>query len=106
MLGEDQAVALAEAIQRLRVVRLERHLAEQVELVGLPDVLAGEVQDAFPQVGLGRVQRPEVGADLGLGELVERLAGRGHLRARGDGRAQDQGGAGEIMTVTAFHGGR
>ena len=73
VLGEDEAVALAEAIDRLRVVGLKRHLAEQINLVGLADVFAREVDDAAAQIGFGGLEVREVAAGLGLGELIEWL---------------------------------
>ena len=73
VLGEDEAVALAEAIDRLRVVGLKRHLAEQINLVGLADVFAREVDDPAAQIGLGGLEVREVEARFGLGELIEWL---------------------------------
>ena len=94
---------MVEAVDRLRIVRLERHFAEQIQLVGLADVLAGEVNDPLAEVGLGGMQEFQVFVDFRFGELVERFVDeRGELdliRGRvGEGplaanRAQQRGNA-------------
>ena len=77
VLGEDEAVAFGEAIDRLRVVRLEGHFPEQVEFVGLADIFAREVDDAFPQVGLGGLEMAKVETGFRFVELVKRLGEQG-----------------------------
>ena len=83
VLGEDQAIALGETVDRLGVIGLERHLAEEIELVGLAEIFPREMDDAFPQVRFNRLEMVQVRTDLRFGELVKRLVGRG----RGLGRA-------------------
>ena len=71
VLDEDEAVALGEGVEGLRVVGFEGEFAEEVEFVGLAEVFAGEVDDAGAEGGELLLEGAEVGAELGFGELVE-----------------------------------
>ncbi len=73
MFGENEAIALAKAIDRLWIVGLERHFAQKVKLIGLADVLAGQMHDSLAKIGLGGRQEFQVGIDFGFIEFVKRL---------------------------------
>lgn len=77
VLREDETVAFGEAVNGLRVVRLEGHFPEQVEFVGLADILAREMEDALPQVGLRGLEMGQVETGFRFAELVKRLGEQG-----------------------------
>ena len=90
VLREDETVAFGEAVNGLRVVGLEGHFPEQVEFVGLADILAREMEDALPQVGLGGLEMTKVETGFRFVELVKRLGEQGREfgrlgRGGGDG---------------------
>jgi hypothetical protein len=71
VLDEGDAVALLEAVHRIRVVELVRKFAEQIDLVGLADIFAGEVNDALDRIRLGAAEEFEVRINIALGEAVK-----------------------------------
>ena len=73
VLGEDEAVAFGEAVDRLRVVGLEGQFAEEIDIVGLAYIFAREVDDALPQVGLGGLEMAKVETGFRFVELVKRF---------------------------------
>ena len=90
VLREDETVAFGEAIDRLRVVRLEGHFPEQVEFVGLADILACKMEDALPQVGLGGLEMAKVETGFRFVELVKRLGEQGRELGRLGRRSGDR----------------
>ena len=90
VLGEDEAVAFGEAIDRLRVVGLEGQFAEEIDVVGLADIFAREVDDAFPQVGLGGLEMAKVETGFRFVELVKRLGEQGRELGRLGRRSGDR----------------
>ena len=73
MLGEHEAIAFSQTIDWLRIIRLKWHLAQQVQLIRLADILARQMHDPLPQIGLGRAQKLQILIDLCLRTLVQRL---------------------------------
>eukprot|EP01136_Pigoraptor_vietnamica_P039323 Opistho-1_new@9953 len=84
VLGKDHAVALLQTEQRLRIEGLEGELAEQVQLIGLADVLARQRGHALAEIRLGQLLPGDEGADLGRLHLEQGLVQQlAHLH-RGD----------------------
>src|SRR3954470_12590692 len=73
MLGEYQAIAAIQTVNRLWIVGLKRHLAEQIKLVRLPDVLARQPHDSLPQIRLRRAKESQKLVDFRLIAFVERF---------------------------------
>jgi hypothetical protein len=96
MFREHDAIAALEAEQRQIVVHLEGKLAQQVQQIGLAQVLAPDRGDAPAQVRLGGMDPGDVAPGFDRRHLVDLLlqygldrSGCGHRRP-GDGRRGDR----------------